>query len=1475
MRLLHYNSEGNLVLTDDLVDEGSLPAYAILSHTWVEEEEVTFQELKADAGLVKPGYQKIEYCGQQARRDGLRYWWVDTCCIDKTNTAEYRHAVKSMYRWYQSATICYVYLADVSTERCEAEKRSWKLAFAESRWFTRGWTLQELLAPSNLRFYSMEWTKLGDKPSLQLEIHRITAVPLAVVNGALLSDYSIEERLQWGSARQTKLEEDRVYSMEGFFGIDLAPIYGIGYQEAFRRLQEEIKLLSACVRDLYVTNTRDDKHRIQETKGGLLKDASHWIYNTPEYQEWFKAEHGSILWIKGDPGKGKTMLICSIVDNLQSRKGNADILAYFFCQATDTRINNATAVLRGLLCSIFEQHPSLTSHLRTRYSRAGGKIFEDSNAWIVLTGVFSKLISDPLLPTTYILIDALDECDANLKELLQFISLASHSAARVRWVLSSRNWPLIQDGLADTNHKLRLSLELNGDSIAAAVRSFIHCKVNQLAAKHGYDAKTQRAIVEYVSVNAQDTFLWVALLFNTLKDVPKRYVLQRLKAMPTGLDALYDRMLRQISTGNDVQLCMQVLAIIGKVHRPITVHELSTLLTTDLDLSVDELAEIVGLCGAFLTLRDDKLYFIHQSAVEFVFAQDLSLSFPSGISSVNGMILSRCLESMEVLCRDFYALNDPGYKSSEFDLQELKPDPLLGLYYSCECWLLHVLELDFETERSLLEENGIIHKFWKSKWLYWLEIISLHDEMLKAFRSLTALASRIEVWQFDCPDRSDANCTQTRKDLAWLSDFVQDAKRFVLYHHHAILMGPLQIYASALLFSPSQSLTRRSFAKDLPSWVTTKNGSASPSNWPSSIYVLDHHRYPVNSVQFSHDMSMLLTTCQKFTNVWDTSTGLRLEAFEGDLFTYSIFLFNTRSVAILSSDLSIQIFDEVFDVQRCFVLACPESMRDESKPAHWLTSSHDSSLVAAVRYYEIVVWKLETSECLCVLEGQYSFVDLVFVKNNDQLMSADIDGTINIWDVSSGHCLQSLSYIDPIPLEPNPLPIPNIPNYRLICGEFLGNAKEVICATPNSILRHEVETSKTVKLNDEGTSYGLWVSSDSTRYAWLEDENSLKVADAHTGVMLQKITCQSKQVRSMNFSRDAKWLAIGGDDGVVTVHDLSVTEVSSTKRDSYFEEPIAWSPNALYLAVANESTVEITDMNFDQVHTLRGHADKVICFDFRQSSTMQLVSGSRDGTIKVWDLVTFTCSQTLLGHESPVICLASCQGQDPLVSVSVDATIKIWDLALGQCIQKLGWNGTINKGVARCSSAVALSPDATRMAVAFGGNSLRVWDLAEDAIIFELRTPNTTSLAFSKDSSQIAISSKEGIIILDIESERCLMHVSHDAYMVDRMSFDDTGHFLTTNIGCIDVRATVRDIGTNAIFRGLSAHEHLPLLHLDSKPLLYIHIDHWAALGSPNMQIANNSVAIRDCDGRLEIYKFDIEKLRALKGSSSRIGLTS
>jgi hypothetical protein len=115
MRLLECNSAGEFSLTEDIVDDDKIPPYAILSHTWKDGEEVTFQELIDGTGKGKPGYEKIRFCGEQAKRDGLRYFWVDTCCINKSNNTELSEAINSMFRWYCSATRCYVYLSDVSS----------------------------------------------------------------------------------------------------------------------------------------------------------------------------------------------------------------------------------------------------------------------------------------------------------------------------------------------------------------------------------------------------------------------------------------------------------------------------------------------------------------------------------------------------------------------------------------------------------------------------------------------------------------------------------------------------------------------------------------------------------------------------------------------------------------------------------------------------------------------------------------------------------------------------------------------------------------------------------------------------------------------------------------------------------------------------------------------------------------------------------------------------------------------------------------------------------------------------------------------------------------------------------------------------------------------------------------------------------------------------------------------------------------
>lgn len=245
MRLLEIRQDGTLSLTRDLIGDDEVPTYAILSHTWLAGQEVTFDEFTNGVGHEKTGYDKIWFCARQAERDGLRYFWIDTCCINKRDPVELQHAINSMFRWYQDAARCYVLLSDVPAAEPETSSTTctptWKRALRDSRWFTRGWTLQELLAPRLVNFFSQDGKYLGERRELRQEIHEITSIPVSVLAGASLDSFSIDERLSWSEGRCTTRKEDKAYSMLGMFGVFMLLNYGEGQDNAFKRLRKAIE----------------------------------------------------------------------------------------------------------------------------------------------------------------------------------------------------------------------------------------------------------------------------------------------------------------------------------------------------------------------------------------------------------------------------------------------------------------------------------------------------------------------------------------------------------------------------------------------------------------------------------------------------------------------------------------------------------------------------------------------------------------------------------------------------------------------------------------------------------------------------------------------------------------------------------------------------------------------------------------------------------------------------------------------------------------------------------------------------------------------------------------------------------------------------------------------------------------------------------------------------------------------------------
>jgi hypothetical protein len=243
MRLLLRSNTGETTLTGEFIGDDTIPPYAIASHIW-NDDEVTFKDLQNGTGKETAGYAKISFFEQQAACDGLQYFWVDTCCIDKSNQVALGDAINSMFYWYQNAAKCYVYLSDVSATKRKASSEdseySWELAFRESRWFTRGWTLQELLAPRSVEFFSREGIRLGDKSTLQQTLHEMTGIATQALEGRPLAHFSVRERLSWAANRRTSRGEDQVYCLLGLFGVKMTMLYGEGSWNASLRLWDEI-----------------------------------------------------------------------------------------------------------------------------------------------------------------------------------------------------------------------------------------------------------------------------------------------------------------------------------------------------------------------------------------------------------------------------------------------------------------------------------------------------------------------------------------------------------------------------------------------------------------------------------------------------------------------------------------------------------------------------------------------------------------------------------------------------------------------------------------------------------------------------------------------------------------------------------------------------------------------------------------------------------------------------------------------------------------------------------------------------------------------------------------------------------------------------------------------------------------------------------------------------------------------------------
>ncbi|KAL7897260.1 hypothetical protein HDV63DRAFT_415432 [Trichoderma sp. SZMC 28014] len=561
------------------------------------------------------------------------------------------------------------------------------------------------------------------------------------------------------------------------------------------------------------TDPVHDKKRILLFKGPLLWDAYNWIFGHQEFNKWRHTEETGVFWIKGDPGKGKTMMLCGIIEDLEQNSQIAN-LGYFFCQATDYRINTASAV----------PNPTLLSRIREKYSDGVQDQLDGPNALVILCDIFENIINDPDLKDVI--------CDS--KYLLDFIVKTS---GHVKWLLSSRNERDIEKGLDQVPQRLVLELKDNAEKISTSIESYIRHHIQQIKALKD-DEELREKTLDILSSKAQGTFLWVALVVEQLHDTEHWELEHVLEEVPKDLKSLYglilDRTEKLGARGQEV--CRVLLSIVTTAMRPLHLAELLVFVNAHWENSsyfktnyqLRDIQDMAKTCGSILSIREDTVYFIHQSAKDYVVENADQRIFP--ILHQHYRMFETSLDAMSnILEYNMYSLEDPAIHMDDVPLKGVGSDPLVSIRYCCVFWVEHLV-LGYQFERfeyqKYLKDDAKLHLFLKEKFLCWIESLAL----MRNFAPQAQIALQKLKDLIDCycssernDERAQAIKLQRKNEIQGLRSFVNDAYQFVQNSVEFVAHYPLQLYFSAISFEQHSNAIRDTFEQ-----TVRKNFGPSP-----------------------------------------------------------------------------------------------------------------------------------------------------------------------------------------------------------------------------------------------------------------------------------------------------------------------------------------------------------------------------------------------------------------------------------------------------------------------------------------------------------------------------------------------------------------------------------------------------------------------------------------------------------------------
>ncbi|KAK6720963.1 hypothetical protein SNK05_004057 [Fusarium graminearum] len=1108
-----------------------------------------------------------------------------------------------------------------------------------------------------------------------------------------------------------------------------------------------------CIGALYETDPLRDRQQIIDTKGGLLPGASDWILTNDNFTRWREGEE-CFLWIKGDAGKGKTMLICAIIESLEHDDRNH--VSYFFCQAGVPTTDNATSVLRGLVYGLVRYHPhnaTALSYVRKEFDLIGDKMFEGINLWQTIRSTLLAILKDPLMNQTVFVIDALDECEANQTELLKFI-VETNSQLGIKWLVSSRKDPVIENKLrkiANSEKRLTIDLESNEHLTSGAVKNLIEARLTNMLWWDTCGDELRDTIKHNLEQKSGNTFLWVAMVCQELEDCTETEALKASKEFPSGLDKLYDRMMKKLAASRSATQCKEILAVILASYRPLNLKELA--------IAVDSLSEFrnniivltkaVLSCCSFLTLRNGTttVVFVHQSTREFVMNKALEHIMPNGILVQHNKIFQASWEAVKETMQQF---SNP---ESEISWNFPDGDRLESLGYACTYWVVH-LKACGGREKGRQQIDVEIESFLHEHLLHWFQTLGQLRSMSEGILSLDNLVTILSGTQ-----------------VAGLLELVEDARRVALSFGNAIEVDPLQIYTSALVFSPVNSIVRKRFLTQGPSWLT--RNPVTEEEWGSYVHALEGHSSRATTLSFSPNDFLIASGYDDGTiKIWNSTTGVCLEehwiedsSVESIVFTEGQEYLS--SVSSYDSD-TIQVWEPAKQILRTMASSddCDPESLVLSPDAKWLACGTEGPVIK--------IWEVKTGTLIqtCPI-ADYNVGHISFAADSKQLVSGSADcGTVTIWNTTAWTVERTFQdHIDSISS------IACAAKAQLfVSGSFSGE----IC-----VRDFTSENSKMKIRTSHHSNRNIAVSGDGTRIATVcEDQGEFWVWDVYSGRHTHTLNSNERYFITLAFSSNGSRLISGSYD--IEIWDITNGSGSQAKeRPSHTRcvSSVALSTDIRWAASgSHDNEIKIWDVEtLSCKHTLVGHTDFIISMVFLDGK--RLCSASHDHTVMVWNFQTGARLHTLSGHTRSVSSLVFLPERDLLISGSLDGIIRTCNIGTDY-----GDSRSFKASSQGVASITLSACRQTLVSIDFGCK-IDFWDLHswERKPFLSIGGEYPKSIAMSPNEQWIAVSHYD-------EEDDCTLTVLHVPtglrihseefkLIIDNLSFDSSGTSLKTNVG--------------------------------------------------------------------------------------------